>query len=362
MSDANSFGHLLKITTFGESHGPAIGVVVDGFPSQFEINWDEFHREMDRRKPGQSAFTTARNESDEVEVLSGIFQGKTTGAPIAMIIRNRDQRPTDYEEMERGYRPGHADFTYEAKYGIRDPRGGGRSSARETVARVAAGALAQQFLAQQGIQISSYVSSIHHLSVPFSTEWFNRNTIEQSPIRCPHPETSQKMQEFILETKEKGDSVGGVITTMVQGIPAGLGNPVFHRFEAQMAYAMMSINATKGFEMGDGFASTQRFGSQNNDAFERLSNGKAVTSTNHSGGVLGGISNGMPVWFRVAFKPTSTISIAQNTINAQGESTELQAKGRHDPCVLPRAVPIVDAMTALTVLDFWLWQRAYQSV
>jgi len=362
MSAANSFGQFLSITTFGESHGQAIGVVIDGFPSQFKIEWDAFSAEMNRRKPGQSAFTTARNESDEVEVLSGIFQGKTTGAPIALLIRNRDQRPADYEEMERSFRPGHADFTYQAKFGIRDPRGGGRSSARETVARVAAGALAQQFLAQQGIQISSYVSSVHHLSVPFSNDFIDRNTIEESPIRCPHPEISKKMEDFILETKEKGDSVGGIITTVVRGLPAGLGNPVFHRFESQLAYAMLSINATKGFEMGDGFASTLRFGSENNDEFVGMEQGKAMTSTNHSGGVLGGITNGMPVWFRVAFKPTSTISVDQSTINLHGEPTTLKAKGRHDPCVLPRAVPIVDAMTALTVLDFWLWQRAYQSI
>jgi chorismate synthase len=362
MSTANSFGHLLKITTFGESHGPAIGVVVDGFPSQFEVNWNEFHREMARRKPGQSAFTTARNESDEVELLSGIYQGKTTGAPIALLIRNQDQRPADYDEISRAYRPGHADFTYEAKFGIRDPRGGGRSSARETVARVAAGALAQQFLEKQGIFISSYVSSVHEISAPIGNTWFDRSSIEQSSVRCPHPETSKRIEELILETKEKGDSVGGVITTVVKGIPAGLGNPVFHRFEAQLAYAMLSINATKGFEMGDGFESTHRFGSENNDVFEGMVNGRAITTTNHSGGVLGGITNGMPLWFHVAFKPTSTISMEQQTINSQGKSIKLQSKGRHDPCVLPRAVPIVDAMTALTVLDFWLWQRAYQTV
>jgi chorismate synthase len=222
--------------------------------------------------------------------------------------------------------------------------------------------LAQQFLAQQGIQISSYVSSIHKIFAPTENTWFDRSSIEQSSVRCPHPESSQKMEDLILETKEKGNSVGGVITTVVNGLPAGLGNPVFHRFEAQLAYAMMSINATKGFEMGDGFESARRFGSENNDVFEGIQNGRAITTTNHSGGVLGGITNGMPLWFRVAFKPTSTISIEQSTIDTNGEPTQLQSKGRHDPCVLPRAVPIVDAMTALTVLDFWLWQRAYQTV
>ena len=355
----NSIGKLLKITTFGESHGPAIGVVVDGFPSNFTVDWDEFQKFIDRRRPGQSNFTTSRNESDHFEVLSGIYQGKTTGAPITFIFRNQDFRSNDYQQIAETFRPGHADFTYSAKYGIRDPRGGGRSSARETVARVAAGALAIQYLAKMGIKINSYVSQIHHIKINQSYQFFSQDQIEKSPVRCPELAISHLMEQAIMKAKEKGDSLGGCIECVVQHIPVGLGEPVFDRLEAQLALAMMSINATKGFEIGRGFESALFYGSENNDPINSIENQKLNTSTNFSGGVLGGISNGMPLEFRVAFKPTSTIAIEQNTVDKEGNPTTLSTQGRHDPCVLPRAVPIVDAMTALVLLDFHLVHHAY---
>lgn len=349
----NSLGVLFRITTFGESHGEAVGAVIDGCPPQLEVDIDFINAEMARRRPGQSALTTQRNESDEIQLLSGVFNGKTTGAPIAIIIPNKDQRSGDYEAMKDVFRPSHADYTYEAKYGIRDYRGGGRSSARATAAVVAAGAFAKLLLKQHNITIQAYVNQVGTVETPLAYTELDLGLTETNPVRCPHPETAAKMIALIEEAKAEGDSLGGCITCVVKGVPAGLGEPVFDKLQADLAKAMLTINATKGFEYGSGFAGTTLKGSEHNDGFI-TDNGQVATTTNHSGGIQGGISNGMDIYCKVAFKPTATIAKSQKTVDNAGNDVDLAAKGRHDPCVLPRAVPIVEAMAALVLTDHWL--------
>ncbi|MFN8862701.1 MAG: chorismate synthase [Flavobacteriales bacterium] len=337
----NTFGTHLSLTTFGESHGPAIGGILDGVPAGLDFDYALLRRDMQRRKPGQSALTTPRSEEDEVEILSGVFEGRTLGTPIAFVIRNTDQRSADYEAMKDVFRPGHADFVYEKKYGLRDYRGGGRSSARETAARVAGGAIARMLLFRRGISVQAYVSSVKDVTVPLPYTSLELSLADSNPVRCPHPATAERMIKLIEQAREAKDSVGGIITCVAKGLPAGLGDPVFDKLNARLADAMVSINAVKGFEMGDGFSATLRYGSENNDSAD----------TNHDGGVTGGISNGKDLWFRVGFKPVSTIGKPQSTMNKQGEDVVLEATGRHDPCVLPRAVPIVEAMAALVIAD-----------
>ncbi|MBQ9758877.1 MAG: chorismate synthase [Opitutales bacterium] len=353
------FGKLFQISTFGESHGAGIGVVIDGCPSQLPISPEEIQRELDRRRPGQSALSTPRNEGDRVEILSGVYQGMTTGTPIALLVRNTDHRPQAYDKLREQFRPSHADFTYNAKYGFRNPEGGGRASARETIGRVAAGAIAKKVLAAlcPEIAFSCYVESVAEIAMPQSETFFPQSEIESVPVRCPLPEIAEKMSERIKAARADGDSVGGTIRCKIRGVPAGLGEPVFDRLEADLAKAMLCIPATKGFEIGSGFAGTLLRGSQHNDAFE-MRDGKIRTATNRSGGVQGGISNGEEISFRVAFKPTPTIAKTQQSVNAAGEACEDIGHGRHDPCVLPRAVPIVEAMAALVLVDHLLRQKA----
>ena len=353
----NEFGEIFRIMTFGESHGKAMGVVIDGCPAGLSISREEIQAELDRRKPGQSAITTQRQESDRVEILSGIFENTTLGTPIALLIPNKDQQSKDYSHIKDAFRPSHADFTYQEKYGLRDYRGGGRASARETVGRVAAGVLAKKLLRQaMPIQLNAYVSSVSHvkLSKPYQSLDFSK--IDSNIVRCPDLETAEQMIAIIEEARDNGDSLGGTITCVVQGCTVGLGSPVFDKLEAQLAKAMLSIPAVKGFEIGSGFGGTQMKGSAHNDAFENTEEG-IRTKTNFSGGVQGGISNGMDICFRVAFKPTATIMQKQDSVNDRGESISLEAKGRHDPCVLPRAVPIVEAMTALVLADLYLQNK-----
>lgn len=349
----NSLGVLFRITTFGESHGEAVGAVIDGCPPLLEVDIDFINAEMARRRPGQSALTTQRDESDEVQLLSGVFNGKTTGAPIAIVIPNKDQRSGDYEAMKDVFRPSHADYTYEAKYGIRDYRGGGRSSARATAAVVAAGAFAKLLLKQHNIAIQAFVNQVGTVETPLAYTELDLSLTETNPVRCPHPETAAKMIALIEEAKAEGDSLGGCITCVVKGVPAGLGEPVFDKLQADLAKAMLTINATKGFEYGSGFDGTKLKGSEHNDSFI-TDNSKVTTTTNHSGGIQGGISNGMDIYCKVAFKPTATIAKNQKTVDNAGQEVDLAAKGRHDPCVLPRAVPIVEAMAALVLADHWL--------
>lgn len=352
----NSFGQFFRITTFGESHGPAIGVVIDGCPAGLDFDLAFIQQQMDRRRPGQSALTTDRNEADRVEVLSGVFDGKTTGTPIAMLLRNADQRSKDYDALKEVYRPSHADYTYEARYGFRDHRGGGRSSARETAARVAAGALAQLLLRTAGVQVQAYVSAVGPIVLQKVASELDLSLVDSHAVRCPDPSTANAMEALIAQLKAEGDSVGGVISCVASGVPAGWGEPVFDKLEADLAKAMLSINAVKGFEVGSGFAASKGRGSAFNDAFV-LEDGKVRTRTNHSGGIQGGISNGEDITFRVGFKPVATIAQKQQTLTRSGEATELQAQGRHDPCVVPRAVPIVEAMTALVLADHMLRAR-----
>lgn len=352
----NSFGKLFKISTFGESHCKAIGVVIDGCPSGLEFSEKEIQLELDRRKPGQSKITTQRKESDTVEILSGIFEGKTLGTPIALLIENKDQKSKDYSNIKDTFRPSHADFTYEEKYGLRDYRGGGRASARETAARVAAGAIAKKLLLHKNIQTTAFVSSIKNIALNKSYKELDFNKIENNIVRCPDTEIANQMIALIEETKDKGDSLGGIITCVVQNCPIGLGEPVFDKLEAQLAKAMLSIPAVKGFEIGSGFEGTMLYGSEHNDEFIS-ENGKIVTSTNNSGGVQGGISNGMDIVFKVAFKPTATIMQNQNTVTKDGKKNILKMEGRHDPCVLPRAVPIVEAMANLVLTDLYLQSK-----
>ena len=354
----NSFGQLFSITTWGESHGPAVGVVIDGCPPGLPITAEEIQVELDRRRPGQSDIVTPRKEEDRVEILSGVFEGKTTGTPIALLVKNGDQRPGAYDEMKDKFRPSHADFTYQAKFGRRDHRGGGRSSARETIGRVAAGAIAKKILGAS-VEIRAFLTQVHDIAVPAEAlvDFPTLAAVEATPVRCPHPATAAAMIERIKAVRSEGDSVGGVIECRVRGVPVGLGEPVFDRLEADLAKAMLSLPATKGFEIGSGFAGAQLRGSQHNDAFENRG-GEIHTITNRSGGIQGGISNGEEIVFRVAFKPTATILQLQATVDVTGTPTELMGRGRHDPCVVPRAVPIVEAMTALVLVDHWLRQSA----
>ncbi|MBI5914059.1 MAG: chorismate synthase [Bacteroidetes bacterium] len=349
----NSFGQNFRITTFGESHGPAIGVVIDGCPAGLEVDENFIQTELDRRRPGQSAIVTQRQESDRVEVVSGIFEGKTTGSPIALLIRNEDAKSKDYSHIADKFRPSHADFTYQAKYGLRDYRGGGRSSARETAARVAAGAIAKLLLKKIGVVIHAWVSRVGEISVEKNYDELDFSNIEATPVRCPDLEVAEKMEALIRQVRKDGDTVGGIVTCVVEGCPAGLGEPVFDRLHADLGKAVLSINACKGFEIGSGFAGTTLRGSQHNDVFFN-DGGTIRTRTNHSGGVQGGISNGMDIVFQAAFKPVATIVQPQESVNEAGEAVTVEGKGRHDPCVLPRAVPIVEAMAALVLADHFL--------
>ncbi len=351
------FGRLFRIATWGESHGPSVGVVIDGCPPRLPMDVDAIQHQLDRRRPGQSRITTQRKESETVEVLSGVFEGKTLGTPIALLVRNEDPRSGAYKDFQHIYRPSHADFTYDAKYGFRTWQGGGRASARETVGRVAAGAVAEQVLAGEwGVEIVAYVSRIHEIAAHKIPETISRETVDENIVRCPDSEAAERMIERIDRARRDGESVGGVIECVVRNAPVGLGNPVFDRLDADLAKAMLSIPATKGFEIGSGFEGSMLEGSAHNDPFV-MQDGKPSTIRNYSGGTQGGISNGQEIRFRVAFKPTATISKEQETISDRGESVTLAAKGRHDPCVVPRAVPIVEAMTALVLADHALLQR-----
>lgn len=353
----SSFGNLFRISTFGESHGVAVGVVLDGCPPQLLIDRQDIQTDLDRRRPGQSRLVTQRDEADQVEILSGIFEGRTTGTPIAMVVRNKDQNPGAYDHLRDVYRPSHADFTYDAKYGGRDHRGGGRASARETIGRVAAGAVARKLLATQGIDVVGWVSQVHDISIDPELLTVSRDQVEATPTRCPDPEAAAKMTEAIEQARRDGDSLGGVVTIVARNVPAGLGEPVFDKLDADLAKAMLSLPASKGFEIGSGFAGTTMKGLAHNDEFMPGPSGP-TTATNHSGGVQGGISNGADVVCRIAFKPTATIASEQKTVTTDGEPTVLAAKGRHDPCVLPRAVPLVEAMMLLVLADHWLRQKA----
>ena len=346
----NTFGHLFTLTTFGESHGAAIGGVVDGMPAGIDIDLDFIQQELNRRRPGQSKITTARQEADRVELLSGVFEGKSTGCPIGFIVRNENQHSQDYENLRTVFRPSHADYTYLKKYGIRDHRGGGRSSARITISRVVAGALAKLALRQHGISIQAYTSQVGPIALDRDYRRYDLTLTEQNDVRCPDLKKAQQMEELISEVKAAGDTIGGVITCVIKGCPVGLGNPEFGKLHAELGAAMLSINAAKGFDYGDGFDIVNRRGSEVNDVF-RSENGRVSTATNHSGGIQGGISNGEDIYFRVAFKPVATLLQPQQTVDVEGNATTLTARGRHDPCVLPRAVPVVEAMAAIVIFD-----------
>lgn len=351
----NTFGHLFRITTFGESHGGGVGVVIDGCPPRLEISADEIQYELDRRRPGQSKITTPRKETDTCEILSGVFEGKTLGTPLAILVRNKDTRPQDYDEMAVKYRPSHADATYDAKYGIRNWQGGGRSSARETIGRVAAGAIAKKILHQfAGVEIVGYVKRIQDLEGVIDPETVTLEQVEQTIVRCPDLEAAERMIDRIEQIRDQGDSIGGVVECVARNVPKGLGDPVFDKLEADLAKGVMSLPASKGFELGSGFAGTLLTGSQHNDEFYLDASGSIRTRTNRSGGTQGGIANGEPILIRVAFKPTATIRKAQNTVSSDGQEVVLEGKGRHDPCVLPRAVPMVEAMMALVLCDHLL--------
>lgn len=347
----DSFGTLFRISTFGESHGPGVGCVIEGCPPGLKLSIDDIQLELDRRRPGQSKISTQRKEPDSVEVLSGLLNGVTTGTPIALLVRNTDQRSHDYDEMSALYRPGHADYTYQQKYGLRDVAGGGRSSARTTAASVAAGAVAKKLLSEKfGVAIHAWVKSVGALQMTTPAEQVDIAMIESNPVRCPDAQLAEQMQSLIEQTRKDGDSLGGVVECIANGVPVGWGEPIFDRLEADLAKAMLAINASKGFEIGSGFAGTEKRGSEHNDPF-LIKDGKVQTEGNDHGGVLGGISSGMPVVFRVAFKPTATIAKLQRTIDVDGNAIEFRGRGRHDPCVLPRAVPIVEAMAALVLAD-----------
>ena len=385
----NTFGTLFRVTTFGESHGAAIGCIVDGCPAGLPFDLDYIQQELDRRRPGQSSIVTQRKESDTVQVLSGVFEGRTTGTPIGLLIPNEDQRSRDYDHLAAAFRPSHADYTWQAKYGYRDHRGGGRSSARETAARVAAGAIAKLFLQTQGVAIQAYVSQVGHLTLAQDYTQLDLTLTETNDIRCPDPVLADKMIRLIKKVRKAGDTIGGVVSAVVRGCPVGLGEPVFDKLHADLGKAMLSINAAKGFEYGSGFEGVKMLGSEHNDLFSppqppheggefdtggtndlnnlagspplRGGGGGAATLTNHSGGIQGGISNGMDIYFRVAFKPVATIMRDQLSINAAGEAVTVRGKGRHDPCVVPRAVPIVEAMAALVLADHLLRQRVNEA-
>ena len=354
---SSTYGKIFKISTFGESHGKGIGVVVDGCPAGVYFDEHFIQNELDRRKPGQSRITTQRKEADSFEVLSGVFEGKTTGTPIALVIFNEDQKSKDYAHIADKFRPSHADYTYSTKYGVRDYRGGGRSSARETAARVAAGALAKMVLNHYGIEIYSYVSQVGAMKLDKPYQELDLKNIESNAVRCPDTAMAEKMFTYIDQVRKDGDSIGGVITGVLKNVPAGWGEPVFDKLHAELGKAMLSINAVKGFEYGSGFAGVELLGSKHNDAFYTDAQGSVKTKTNYSGGIQGGISNGEDIYFRVAFKPVATIMIDQDSVNEAGDAVTVSGKGRHDPCVLPRAVPIVDAMSALVLVDAMLMSR-----
>lgn len=352
----NEFGIIYRLTSFGESHGAAVGGVVDGMPAGITIDVDEVQRQLNRRRPGQSAIVTQRNEKDRVRFLSGIFEGVTTGTPIGFVVENEDHHSNDYSNIRDVFRPSHADYTYTSKYGIRDYRGGGRSSARETIARVVAGALAMQALGQIGVTVTAYTSQVGNIALDNDYRHYDLSTIESNDVRCPDADAAARMHELIKQVQADGDTIGGTVTCVVKGVPVGLGEPVFDKLHARLAYAMMSINAAKGFDYGMGFDGVGNRGSQMNDAFI-CTDGHISTTTNRSGGIQGGISNGEDIYFRVAFKPVATLLRDVETIDKDGRATTLHARGRHDPCVLPRAVPIVEAMAAMTIFDMYLLNR-----
>ena len=347
----NTFGTIFRVSTFGESHGKAIGGVIDGCPSGIELDVEAIQRDLDRRKPGQSAIVTQRKEPDEVEFFSGIFEGKTTGTPIGFAIHNTNQKSKDYGHIKDSYRPSHADYVYDKKYGFRDYRGGGRSSARETASRVVAGAIAKQFL--KGIEIQAFVSQVGDMKLDKDYKDLDLSLTESNVVRCPDPEMAMKMEEYIKSIKKEGDTIGGIITCVAKNVPIGLGEPVFDKLHAELGKAMLSINAVKGFEYGSGFEGVKMKGSDHNDQF----NNDGSTKTNYSGGIQGGISNGMDIYFNVAFKPVATVIQGYETIDKEGNKVQAQGKGRHDPCVVPRAVPIVEAMTAIVLADYYLLNR-----
>jgi len=360
---ASSFGERFRITTFGESHGGAVGVVVDGCPPRLALDVAEVQRDLDRRRPGQSQLTTPRDEADRAEILSGVFEGRTLGTPIAILVRNLDARPSAYEDMKDVFRPSHADFTTEAKYGFRNWQGGGRASARETVGRVAAGAIARKLLATLGgVEVLAWVRRVHEIEAKVDLAGVRLADVEANPVRCPDPEAAREMAERIDAARRAGDSLGGEVECVARGVPPGLGEPVFDKLEAELAKALLSLPASKGFEIGSGFAGTRMTGSAHNDPFLPGEGGRPRTASNRSGGVQGGISNGEPIWVRVAFKPTATIAKAQQTVDRAGRAVTLEARGRHDPCVLPRAVPMVEAMVCLVLADHWLRQRALDAL
>lgn len=353
---ANSFGQRYRLTSFGESHGPAVGGVIDGMPAGVEVDLAAIQAELDRRRPGQSSLTTPRKEGDRIEILSGVFEGRTTGAPIGFLIRNENQHPSDYDNLREVYRPSHADYTYDQKYGHRDHRGGGRSSARETINRVVGGAFAKLALRQLGIVISGYTSQVGPIELERDYRLYDLSLTETNDVRCPDPAKAEEMAQLIREVKSKGDTIGGVVTCVIRNTPVGVGEPVYHKLHASLGAAMLSINAVKGFEYGMGFEGVQFRGSQMNDRFYN-DHGAIRTRTNNSGGIQGGISNGEDIYFRVAFKPVATVLMDIDTVNCRGEEVTLKARGRHDACVLPRAVPVVEAMAAMVILDYYLLQK-----
>ena len=356
----NTFGEIFRLTTFGESHGPAIGGVIDGMPAGISIDLGVVQHELDRRRPGQSALTTPRKESDRVEILSGLFEGKTTGTPIGFIIRNENQHSADYDNLCDVFRPSHADYTYYNKYGIRDHRGGGRASARETAARCVAGAFAKIALQTQGIDVKAYTSQVGGIALPGTYKDYDLNAIESNAVRCPDAATAEKMADLIKSVKAEGDTIGGIITGVITGVPVGVGEPVFGKLHAALGAAMLSINAAKGFDYGSGFAGVTQRGSKQNDLFVADGEGHVHTLTNNSGGIQGGISNGEDIYFRVAFKPVATLLREQATIDKEGHAATVKARGRHDACVLPRAVPVVESMAAMTLLDYLLLANLYK--
>lgn len=356
----DSFGKLFKVTNWGESHGPAIGCVVEGCPSQIELSEKDIQPFLDRRRPGQSELVTQRKEADQIKILSGVVNGKTTGAAISLLIENHNSHSKDYDEFARLYRPSHADFTYQQKYGIRDVAGGGRSSARTTAANVAAGAVAAKVLQSVGIKVMSWVEAVGDIQSQLAIKEITPALIESNAVRCPDKNAAKLMQQKIMQIRKQGDTIGGVVRCLISNMPVGLGEPIFDKLEADLAKAMLSINASKGFEFGSGFAGTQMQGSQHNDVFYKDDDAKIKTRSNYSGGIQGGISNGMPIDLRVAFKPVATLMQKQKTLDLQGNQIEYQGRGRHDPCVLPRAVPIVDAMAWLVICDHWLRYQVYK--
>ena len=356
----NTFGEIFRLTTFGESHGPAIGGVIDGMPAGISIDLGVVQHELDRRRPGQSALTTPRKESDRVEILSGLFEGKTTGTPIGFIIRNENQHSADYDNLCDVFRPSHADYTYYKKYGIRDHRGGGRASARETAARCVAGAFAKIALQAYGISVKAYTSQVGGIALPGTYKDYDLNAIESNAVRCPDPATAEKMADLIKSVKAEGDTIGGIITGVITGVPVGVGEPAFGKLHAALGAAMLSINAAKGFDYGSGFAGVAQRGSEQNDLFVTDNEGHVHTLTNNSGGIQGGISNGEDIYFRVAFKPVATLLREQPTIDKEGHAATVKARGRHDACVLPRAVPVVESMAAMTLLDYLLLANLYK--